>query len=112
MLTWMIWTDAPVTNDALRQFTNANDGYWNEAVGDEGVIERGEARVFISTASATDQNNVMSDDLAFATSQMGSVPASMLSVRIGHSNGSIRLAEDIATKVISAWGGFLDRNVP
>jgi hypothetical protein len=108
----MIWTETPINNDALRQFAEEHGGYWNEAVGDEAVIERGDARVFLSTASAADEDNVMPDDREFATSRLGRIPTSMVSIRIGHAPGSVPLAEETAVRAIAVWGGFLDQNEP
>jgi len=112
MQTWMIWTTEAVNDDALRRFAEANGGYWNDVVGDEVVIERGNARVFVSSALTDDETNVMPDDVARAASQIGRVPASMLSMRIGHVSGSTQLAEDIAARAVKEWGGFLDHNEP
>lgn len=110
MQTWIVWTTEAVTEAALRRFAEASGGYWNEVVGDEVVIERVDARVFVSSASTDDEDNVIADDLARATAQMGHSPTSMLSMRIGHASGSVRLAEDVAARAIREWGGILDRN--
>ena len=110
MQTWIVWTSRPVNERALRAFAEAFGGYWNEVVGDEAVIERGDARVFVSSALADDVENVIPDDVVRATAQMGDVPSSMVSLRIGHSNGSTQLAEEVATRALKDWGGCLDRN--
>lgn len=110
METWIVWTTAAVNESALRRFAEAHGGYWNEVVGDEAVIERGDARVFVSSALNNDGNNVMPEDVARATAQMGYVPAAMVSMRIGHSNSSRELAAEVAARAIKEWGGFLDRN--
>lgn len=110
MQTWIVWTDAPVTDTELRRFAEKNGGYWNDAVGDEAVIERGNARVFMGTAMANDRSNVTAEDVDRATSKRGSTPVSMVSLTIGHAEGSSELAEDIARRVINAWGGLLDYN--
>lgn len=96
--------------NALRRFAEGCGGYWNDAVGDEAVIERDDARVFIATALTNDAENVITDDLDRATARMGYAPRSMLSMRIGHATGSVPLAEDVAALAIREWGGFLDRN--
>lgn len=110
MLTWMIWTESPVTEAALRKFAEAESGYWNDTVGDEAIIERGEARVFISAAPTSDETNVFPDDVAFATSTLGRTPATVLWITVGHASGSLPLAEEVAAHAINLWGGFLDRN--
>ena len=112
MQTRIVWTTQPVNDHALRRFAEAYGGYWNDVVGDEVVIERGVARVFVSSALADDETNVMPDDVARVASRIGQVPASMVSFRIGHANGSTRLAEDLATRAVKEWGGFWDRNEP
>lgn len=100
MQTWIVWTTQAVNENVLRWFAEACGGYWNEVVGDEAVLERGDARVFLSTADRDDEQNVMRDDVARASAQMGDDPASMLSIRIGHGAGSMELAEDIARRAV------------
>ncbi|MFZ2490163.1 MAG: hypothetical protein WA208_01630 [Thermoanaerobaculia bacterium] len=108
--TLLVWTDMPVQELALRAFAEGRGGYWNEVVGGEAVIERGNARVFIAVTERAEE--AFADDLDFAVSEMGSRPASMLSIRIGHAEGSVELAEEIAAESVANWGGFLDRNQP
>ena len=108
----MVWTVVPVTDAELRLFAEERGGYWNDAVGDEAVIERGNGRVFIGAALSTDRSNVTCEDVNRATSRMGTVPASMVAITIGHGAGSSDLAEEVAKQAIVRWGGFLDRNDP
>jgi len=111
MQIWMVWTTTPITPISLREFTQAFGGSSGETV-DEAIIEHSDARVYISRADVSDQENVLRADVEYATEQMGASPASMLSMRIGHGSGSLLLAEDISSKAIQRWGGFLDRNEP
>ena len=108
MRTWMVWTVSPITDGSLRDFAAlfgsadyANDG---------AVIERGEARVYISHADVDDEENVLRDDVEYATRELGVRPASMLSMRIGHD--ALDLAEAVGAMAIEKWGGLVDRNNP
>jgi hypothetical protein len=107
----MVWTEKPISTVSLRQF--ARDlGSTTSEVNDDAVIERGEARVYISRADPSDQENVLPDDVEYAKKRMGTTPASMLSIRIGHGIGSVDLATDVAGRAVETWGGFLDENEP
>jgi hypothetical protein len=110
MRTWMIWTENPVDESALRCFAESQGGRWNDALGDEAVIERGDGAIFIGVVpNAAD---ALPDDVEFATERLGAEPASMLSMRVGHGVDSIPLAESVAARAVTQWGGFLDRNEP
>jgi hypothetical protein len=111
MQTWMIWTAQPVDNKALRVFAESLGGYWNDALGDGVVIERGGGRVFIALAS-TSCDDILQDDVEYATLKLGQRPPSMLSMRIGHAVNSEDVALEIASTAIERWGGFLDMNRP
>jgi hypothetical protein len=108
MRTWMIWTVAPISDPALREFAALLGS--KDTVNDDAVIEDGGARVYISRADVDDQENVLIDDVEYATQELGFRPASMLSMRIGHD--ALALAETVAAMAIKRWGGLLDRNAP
>jgi len=109
MQTWMVWTKTPVTSRSLQQLAQEL-GSTAEALEDQVIIEHGDARVYISRADVNDEENVLRDDVEYATRHLGTSPVSMVSMRIGHGSGSVNLAENIAFKAIQMWGGFLDRN--
>lgn len=110
MRTWILWTTKLVAEADLRHFASAEGGYWNDVVGDEAVVERGSARVFMSAARVDDEENVMRDDVTRAEAQMRALPAGVVFMRIGHAPGSTDLAEELSARAISKWGGFIDRN--
>lgn len=99
-----------MTESDLRLFAEDRGGYWNDVIGGEAVIERGNSRVFIGVSEDADES--LPDDLEYAVKQLGKKPASMLSVRIGHARGSLDLAEDVAGEAVRKWGGYVDRNEP
>ncbi len=112
MQTWIVWTIEPVTDTALRQFAEQEGGYWNDVIGGEAVIRRGDMSVFIAAAMTDDETNVMPEDVDRAAATMTRVPASMVSITFRSSEESSEVAEAIALRMINRWGGFLDRNTP
>lgn len=108
----MVWTRRPVTTIALSDFAKELGVSWTQAAVDEVAMAAQDARVYVSRADAGDRENVLSDDVEYAAARMGTNPASMLSMRIGHGKGSAELAAHIAERAIQTWDGFLDRNEP
>lgn len=108
----MVWTRRPITPGSLRDFAERLGVSWTQTSSDDVAIEDHEARVYVSQADADDRENVLSDDVEYAATRMGTQPVGMLSMRIGHGKGSVDLAEKIAESAIQTWDGFLDRNEP
>jgi hypothetical protein len=105
--TLLVWTAERVTENDLRAFAETEGGYWNDVVGGEAVIERGTGRVFLAVDANAD--DALVEDFEYATKQLGSKPVSVVYVKIGHGE-SEPLAEDVATRVVQRWRGFIDRN--
>ena len=55
--------DGVVTDETLRLFAERNGGYWNDVLGGEAIIPRGNACLYIAAAMTDDDGNVMPEDL-------------------------------------------------
>lgn len=64
MRVWMIWTRGEITNEALNDIVSTLQGYWKDEGGREAVIERGDARVFVSASS--DLSDAYAEDVQLA----------------------------------------------
>lgn len=94
----------------LRQLVEELGGYWNEEPTlDQGVIERRNARIYVSLA-ANFLSEYDPEDLASVRNALGVEPQSAVDIHIGHGTGSTDLAEDFARMVIDRWGGVIDWN--
>ena len=85
-------------------------GYWNaEETLDQGVVERGDAVIYVSSSQDLDPD-YDAEDITMLTQLLGQAPRAVVDIHLGHASGSVWLAEEVARKVIERWGGFLDDN--
>jgi len=105
-------TKEPVNSAKLRQFVESHGGHWNleEAALDQGVIERGRARIFVSATGQVDLS-YGDDDLAKLEELLGAPPNTVIDIEIGHAEGSRELAEGFVRDVMAQWGGYFDDNI-
>jgi hypothetical protein len=106
----VVVTPTEVTQPMVRTMVESLGGYWNaEETLDQGVIERGDAVIYVS--SSQDLNpDYDAEDITILTQLLGQAPRAVVDIHLGHSSGSAWLAEEVARKVIERWGGFLDDN--
>jgi len=104
-------TIEPVSTAELRQFVESHGGQWNlEETLDQGVIERGSARIFVSATGQVDLA-YEEDELAKLEQLLGAPPKTIIDIEIGHGVGSGELAEGFVREVVAHWGGYFDDNV-
>jgi len=99
-----------VTQSMVRTMVESLGGYWNaEATLDQGVVERGDAVVYVSSSQDLDPD-YDAEDIKILTQLLGQAPRAVVDIHLGHASGSTWLAEEVAREVIKRWGGFLDDN--
>ncbi|HEV7923209.1 MAG TPA: hypothetical protein VGR02_20700 [Thermoanaerobaculia bacterium] len=104
----MIWMRGEITNEALIDMVSTLQGYWKDEGGREAVIERGDARVFVSASS--DLSDAYQEDVQLAAEQLQQVPKGVVWINVGHGSGSDVLAQKVATMILNRWAGVLDRD--
>lgn len=105
-----IVTTEEVSSAQLRKFVELHGGHWNlEQALDQGVIERGKARVFVSATGQVDLS-YEKDEVAKLEELLGAQPKTVIDIEIGHAEGSRQLAEGFVRDVLAKWGGYYDDN--
>jgi hypothetical protein len=106
----VVVTPKEVTQTMVQALVKSLGGYWNaDKTLDQGVVERGEAVIYISS-SQDFEPDYDADDITILTQLLGQVPRAVVDIHLGHAPGSASLAEEVAHEVIERWGGFLDDN--
>jgi hypothetical protein len=107
----VVVTPTCVTQTMIQALVESLGGYWNaEETLDQGVVERGDAVVYIASGQDL-YSDYEPHEIAVLTQLLGETPRAMVDIHIGHAEGSVELAEDVARAVIKRWGGFLDDNI-
>lgn len=109
MENWVIWSDATITDGMLRDFVTTRGGRWQKDPVQEGILERGDARVFLTKSPAA---SLQPEDFRQGERRLGKTPETLISIHIGHGAGSKELAKETAEMVLQAWPGVLDENEP
>ena len=106
----VVVTPTEVTQSMVRTMVESLGGYWNaEETLDQGVVERGDAVIYVSSSQDLDPD-YDAEDITMLTQLLGQAPRAVVDIHLGHASGSVWLAEEVARKVIERWGGFLDDN--
>jgi hypothetical protein len=106
----VVVTPRDVTQTMVQALVEALGGYWNaDAALDQGVVERGDAVVYVSGSQELDPD-YEAHDITLLTQLLGHAPRAVIDIHVGHGPGSAALAEAVAREVIERWGGFLDDN--
>lgn len=107
----IVVTSKVLSKEEVREFVESQGGYWNEEPTlDEGVIERGEAAVYVSGEIEIQPYDYDLPELEALGKILGNPPRSMVDLHISHAKGSFELAEDVARMMIDRWSGYLDYN--
>jgi hypothetical protein len=106
----VVVTPTEVTQSMVRTMVESLGGYWNaEETLDQGVVERDDAVVYVSSSQDLDPD-YDAEDIMILTQLLGQAPRAVVDIHLGHASGSAWLAEEVAREVIERWGGFLDDN--
>lgn len=106
----VVVTPTAVTQPMVRTMVESLGGYWNaEETLDQGVVERGDAVIYISSSPDLGPD-YDAEDITILTQLLGQAPRAVVDIHLGHASGSAWLAEEVAREVITRWGGFLDDN--
>ena len=101
-----------ISAEEIVGFVKAARGYWNDHVGlNQGVIEKGSARIFIHGDCNIRSACYEPEELARLEMQLGATPQSYISIHIGHGDESKDLAFEVASRMIIVWGGLIDDNM-
>ena len=101
-----------ISTEEIVGFVKAARGYWNDDVGlNQGVIEKGSARIFIHGDGNITNACYEPEELARLKMQLGAAPQSYISIHIGHGDESRELAFEVARRMIIVWGGLIDDNM-
>ena len=104
----VIVTPSEVTTKMLMELVTSQCGYWNtESTLNQGVIQRGKARVFI-TCLANVGEEYAADELVVIRQRLGREPRTFIDLHIGHAPGSDALAAEVTTVIMERWGGIVD----
>lgn len=99
-----------IDHDQIREFVESCGGHWNsEPDLDQGVIEKGKARVFISLTYRLDLS-YEPDEISRIEEYLCGRAEAVIEIQIGHGEGSKELGVEVARQVIGQWGGYLDDN--
>ena len=100
----VVVTPKEVTQTMVQALVKSLGGYWNaDETLDQGVVERGEAVIYISSSQDLEPD-YDADDITILTQLLGQVPRAVVDIHLGHASGSASLAEEVAHEVIERWG--------
>jgi hypothetical protein len=89
---------------------NSLGGKWSDdATLNHGVIRDGAATVYINKSRAASAE-YSDDELAEFITVLGGAPMEVVSIDIGHGEGSLDLARNVAKQVMNQWNGMIDGN--
>jgi hypothetical protein len=107
----LIVTPTPITKKMVQEFVQERGGYWNDdPTLDQGVIDRQEARVFISYVSDL-TIDYAPDELSILEKHLEAKPLSAIDIHIGHGAESEALAQAVSQDIVSRWRGFIDHGM-